>query len=166
MEPELIRRLFRPFTQADQGLARTQGGLGLGLSLVKGLVELHGGAVRAESDGPDRGAAFTVTLPRADEPPALEGGPRVTAGAPRRARPLRVLVIEDNRDSADSLRLLLEICGCEVSVAYTGPDGLAAAKAARPDLVLCDIGLPGLSGYEIARELSAAPPTASRCWSR
>ena len=158
IEPDLMGRLFRPFTQADQGLARSQGGLGLGLALVKGIAELHGGTVRAESGGDGAGAAFIVSLPRAGEPSALDPG-RPTGPPPAPSgRRLRVLVIEDNRDSADSLMLLLEVCGCDATVAYTGPDGLAAARAARPDLILCDIGLPGMSGYEIARELSAARP--------
>ncbi len=155
IDPDLLPRLFVPFSQADQGLARSSGGLGLGLALVKGLVELHGGAVKAESSGVGRGALFTVFLARADEPGAVARTVPSVSQVPKVARRLHVLVIEDNRDSADSLKILLELCGCEVTVAYTGPDGLAAAKAIRPDLVLCDIGLPGMSGYEIARELSS-----------
>jgi PAS domain S-box-containing protein len=150
---DVLPRLFSPFAQADQGLARSRGGLGLGLALVKGLVELHGGSVRAESEGAGRGATFTIELPPAAEPAPLAGGAG-ESGAPHRK--LRVLVVEDNRDSAESLRMALEAGGCcEVEVAYTGPDGVEAAQRLRPDLVLCDIGLPGFSGYEVARRIRA-----------
>ncbi|OWK39836.1 ATP-binding protein [Fimbriiglobus ruber] len=154
IEADLLPHLFTAFTQADKTLARTRGGLGLGLSMVKGLVELHGGTVGAASDGPGRGSIFTARLPRLDEPAALAAGrPPISRGA--EVRPARVLIVEDNRDAAESLQMLLEISGCEVRVAYTGPDGVAAAKAMSPDLVLCDIGLPGISGYEVARQIRA-----------
>ena len=152
IEPDLLGRLFTPFTQADQGLARRHGGLGLGLALVKGLTDLHGGTVTAESDGPGQGATFTVRLPRVEEPAAVRGsrpaGPGVSRG-------LRVLIVEDNPDAAESLRMVLELGGCQVTVANTGPDGVAAAKRVRPQLVLCDIGLPGFSGFEVARRIRA-----------
>jgi PAS domain S-box-containing protein len=150
--PEVLPRLFSPFTQATQDLDRSKGGLGLGLALVKGLVELHGGTVRAESDGPGRGARLTIELPLAEEPAAFTGANSKPGYGP--ARKLRVLVVEDNRDSADSLKMALEMGGCcQVTVAYNGPDGVEVAKKIRPDLVLCDIGLPGYSGYEVARRI-------------
>ncbi len=144
---ETLARLFEPFMQADQTLDRSKGGLGLGLALVKGLVELHGGSVSAHSDGLGKGSEFIVRLPLAPDV-ALDS---VAAGAaPTRAR-RRVLVIEDNIDAADSLREALEFCGHRVAVAYSGPDGIARAREFRPDVVLCDIGLPGMDGYEVAR---------------
>jgi PAS domain S-box-containing protein len=154
IEPELLPRLFEPFRQADQSLERAAGGLGLGLALVKGLTELHGGEVQALSPGEGRGAEFVVRLPAEEEPAALTEAP--TASAPT-ARRLRVLIVEDNRDAADSLQMLLEFQGHEVAVAYTGPEGLRAARVGRPDIVLCDIGLPGLDGYSVAREIRRDP---------
>jgi CheY-like chemotaxis protein len=147
--PDLLPRVFDAFTQADESLDRARGGLGL--ALVKGVVELHGGTVRAASPGRGGGAEFTVTLPAAAEPadPPADAPPS-EAGAGRR---LRVLIVEDNRDAADSLRMFLELTGSEVVVAHTGPDGVELARRAAPDLVLCDIGLPGLDGYEVARRI-------------
>jgi CheY-like chemotaxis protein len=157
IEPEMLPRLFRPFTQADKTLDRSRGGLGLGLALVKGLAELHGGEVQAASEGPGRGAEFTVRLP-------LEQEPAVLAAPPLNPRPsgkhFRILIVEDNQDAANSLHLLLEVLGHEVRVANTGPAGVVAAREWRPDVVLCDIGLPGLDGYGVARELRLNPTTA------
>jgi CheY-like chemotaxis protein len=148
----MLPRLFETFSQADRSLDRTSGGLGLGLSLVKGLVELHGGRIDVKSAGLGHGAEFTVLLPREEEPLALTDKP-----LPARPRPiekrLRVLVVEDNRDAADSLRILLELLGYDVAVAYTGPEGLAAAKRDQPDVVVCDIGLPGMDGFALASAL-------------
>jgi signal transduction histidine kinase len=157
IEPEMLGRLFDTFAQADRSLDRSKGGLGLGLSLVKGLVELHGGEVQAQSDGPGRGAEFVVRLPLEPEPAAV----MAIAAAPRRAaKRRRVLVVEDNRDAADSLRMLLELSGNDVTVAYTGPAGVETARGWQPDVVLCDIGLPGLDGYGVVRELRRDPATA------
>ncbi len=158
IEPALLPRLFDPFAQADRTLDRSRGGLGLGLSLVKGLVQLHGGEVRATSAGAGQGAEFTVRLPLKEEVEALTQRPRAE---PRRAADrLRILIVEDSRDAADSLRMLLELSGYEVNVAYTGPEGVEKARAWRPDIVLCDIGLPGLDGYGVATELRRDPSTA------
>jgi PAS domain S-box-containing protein len=156
MSRELLDAIFEPFTQADQGLARSAGGLGLGLALVKGLVELHGGSVEAHSDGPGRGAEFAVHLPVASAPAALVR-PRVAA-APGAGR--RVLVIEDNVDGAESLKEVLELDGHEVVVAHDGDAGLARARSFAPEVVLCDLGLPGIDGYEVARRLRADASTA------
>jgi len=148
--PEVIGRLFQPFSQAEQTLDRSRGGLGLGLALVRGLAELHGGSAAASSEGLGRGSEFTVRLP-------LEPAPRPAAPAPR-SRPVsrcRVLVIEDNEDAADSLKELLELWGHEVQVAYDGPAGIAAARDFHPEVVLCDVGLPGMSGYAVARAFGA-----------
>jgi PAS domain S-box-containing protein len=156
IDPEIFPRLFDAFAQADRSLDRSRGGLGLGLSLVKGLAELHGGSVEARSDGPGRGAEFTVRLPLAREAPALTEMP---TAPPAVAEPLRILIVEDNRDAANSLCLLLELLGHRARVAYTGTEGVRAAHEWRPDVVLCDIGLPEMDGYDVASELRRSPET-------
>ncbi len=158
---EMLPRIFEPFTQADRTLDRSSGGLGLGLALVKGLVELHQGQVRVSSDGPGKGAEFVVRLPLdpGGAAPSTAGEPPATAGgrAARSASPRRVLVIEDNSDTAESLQALLELGGHEVRVACNGRDGLEVARRFAPHVVLCDIGLPGMDGYEVARAFRADP---------
>ncbi|HYV39280.1 MAG TPA: response regulator [Gemmataceae bacterium] len=156
--PELFPRLFDAFAQADRTLNRSPGGLGLGLSLVKGLVELHGGSVEAASGGPGQGAVFTIRLPLKDEKEVLQDSG--LASAKSSAAALRILIVEDNRDGADSLEMLLELMGHDTQVAYTGPEGVRIAKEWHPDVVLCDIGLPGLDGYSLASELRGDPATA------
>ena len=147
---ELLGRVFEPFVQAEQPLARTQGGLGLGLAVVKGIVELHDGSVRAESDGPGSGAAFSVALPLAAASTPERGAGDGPAHAVDRRR---VLVVDDNRDAAESLAALIEILGHGADVAYDGPAAVEMATGARYDVMLCDLGLPGMSGYEVARAL-------------
>jgi two-component system CheB/CheR fusion protein len=152
IEPEMMVRLFQPFTQADSTLARSAGGLGLGLALVKGLIELHGGEVEARSEGSGRGSEFTIRLPCAEPEPAH------AARRPQklvRPRAQRVLVIEDNADAAESLKEALEFDAYEVELAFTGPEGLQRAREFGPDVVLCDIGLPGMDGYDVARAFRA-----------
>jgi PAS domain S-box-containing protein len=151
IEPAMLSRLFQPFMQADATLDRSKGGLGLGLALVKGLVEMHGGEVCAHSDGPGKGAEFMVELPL-DETAVAEASSRAVGTAGRHRR---VLIIEDNRDAADSLREVLQFGGHIVEVAYNGPDGLHRARDFKPEIVLCDIGLPGMDGYEVARAFRA-----------
>lgn len=146
---EMLRKLFRPFTQADRTLDQSKGGLGLGLSVVKALAEMHGGEVSAHSAGPGLGAEFVVRLPLADDQP--EEGTDDQAKCSRRTR--RVMLIEDNADAADSLREALEICGHNVAIACDGRAGIALSRAFRPDVVLCDIGLPDIDGYTVARAL-------------
>jgi CheY-like chemotaxis protein len=154
----MLSRLFEPFSQADRTLDRSAGGLGLGLAIVRGLAELHGGWVSAESEGLGRGSTFTVTLPAYAEPPALTSQP----ASPRRAAKwMRILVVEDNKDAADSLKMLLEAYGYEVGVAYSGPDGVRAAEEHRPEVIICDIGLPGLDGYGVAQALRGNPATST-----
>jgi two-component system CheB/CheR fusion protein len=148
----IVERLFQPFTQAEQTLDRSHGGLGLGLALVKGLVELHGGSATAASDGAGRGAEFTVRLPLASAPERVTPA---SASPPVSRR--RVLVIEDNPDAARSLAEVLEMWGHEVEVANDGATGIAAARIFRPEFVLCDIGLPGMSGHDVARAFRADP---------
>ncbi|HUY36205.1 MAG TPA: ATP-binding protein [Pirellulales bacterium] len=154
IEPAMLPHLFETFAQADRSLDRSQGGLGLGLALVKGLAELHGGEVQATSAGPGRGAQFTLRLPVEPEPKALSNMPKRVR---RTGKHLRILVVEDNRDSADSLRMLLQLHGHEVTVAYSGPEGVSTAEQWRPDVVLCDIGLPGLDGYGVAGRIRQNP---------
>jgi signal transduction histidine kinase len=157
IEPEMMPHLFEAFAQAEGSLQRNQDGLGLGLALVRGLVQLHGGEIRAASEGPGRGSTFTFWLPLAQEAGTCPAAP---ARPVEQGKPLKILVIDDQRDAADSLRLLLEFSGHEVAVAYTGPEGVELAQHALPDVVLCDLGLPGMSGLEVARALRADPATA------
>ncbi len=148
--PDVIDRLFEPFSQAPQTLDRTRGGLGLGLTLVKGLVDLHGGSVGVSSAGAGRGTTFFVRLPAAPPPARPRAPHEVTLGSPR-----RVLVIDDNADAASTLKDVLELGGHEVRIALDGPSGLDVARDFRPDVVICDIGLPGMDGYDVARHLRA-----------
>jgi two-component system CheB/CheR fusion protein len=143
---DLLPHVFEPFRQAPQGIDRSDGGLGLGLAMVKGFVELHGGVVRVSSDGNGKGTEVEITLPlaeaRADEPVAKE---------PRTQPSRRVLVIDDQADTARALETALTMLGQDVRVASDGPGGLAAAREFHPDVVLCDLGLPGMDGLEVAR---------------
>ncbi|HET6410823.1 MAG TPA: ATP-binding protein [Anaeromyxobacter sp.] len=152
--PELGESLFLPFIQADHTLHRSRGGLGLGLSLVKGLVELHGGTVAARSAGLGQGAEFQVRLPMAAEEPLVGTLP---PPSPVRVPRRRVLVVEDNLDAAETLRELLLTWEHEVEVAHDGIEAVARAHDFRPEVVLCDLGLPRLDGYEVARALRADP---------
>ncbi|WP_242342512.1 hybrid sensor histidine kinase/response regulator [Anaeromyxobacter terrae] len=158
IDPALLPRLFAPFVQADAGLDRARGGLGLGLYLVRSLVELHGGSVEVTSGGAGRGAEFTLALPLAAQDAPAPEAPRdpLALGQPR-----RVLVIEDNADAAEMLRDLLSGAAHEVEIAPDGRAGVALARATRPDLVLCDIGLPLMDGYEVARALRGDPELAT-----
>jgi signal transduction histidine kinase/CheY-like chemotaxis protein len=158
IEPELLPRVWGVFSQGDTTLARTQGGLGLGLPLVKGLVELHGGQVDVASAGPGKGARFRFALPLREE-----GSPAETAppDAPTEPPRLRILVVEDNRDTAESLKLVLGLAGHDVVIACTGPEGVATAQEVRPDILLCDLGLPGLDGFGVARAVRQDPALGS-----
>jgi signal transduction histidine kinase len=151
--PEVLPRLFEPFVQADETLARSSGGLGLGLALVKAIVELHGGAIAARSEGLGKGTTFTLRLPVARPAQAAAPAP----AEPPALRGRRVLIIDDNLDGASSLRDVLELLfgQREVALAHTGPEGLHTARAFHPELVLCDIGLPDMDGYQIARAFRA-----------
>jgi CheY-like chemotaxis protein len=153
--------LFEPFVQADRSLDRSKGGLGLGLALVKGLVDLHGGTVRAESPGANGGSEFIVRLPLAPEQQAAAPSSAVPGRA--RVRPRTILVIEDYADAAQSLADVLGLKGHRVEVVATGREGIARARALAPEFVLCDIGLPDVDGYEVARTLRADPQLRSTC---
>jgi two-component system, sensor histidine kinase len=151
---ELLPRVFDLFVQGPRALDRAPGGLGLGLTVVHRLVELHGGQVEAASDGAGRGATFTVRLPRITAP-ATRAAETL---APLAGVPRRVLVVEDNEDAREMLRTTLELAGHDVRVASDGPGGVAAALAFLPEVALIDIGLPGLDGYEVARRIRTTAP--------
>jgi len=151
MSSETVKRVFDAFSQADSSLERSKGGLGLGLALVKGLAELHDGTVEARSAGIGKGSTFVVELPTTSppQPSRPARSPRMSVGR----RVDRVLIIEDNRDTALSLKLLLKKMNLEVDVAFSGLEGAQKARQSAPDVILCDIGLPGLDGYAVARQL-------------
>ena len=153
LSDELMESVFEPFVQGDRGLARSEGGLGLGLTLVRGVVELHGGSVTAKSNEAGKGTTFTVRLPCVvpvqDVPPS--------APTPVSHRRAKVLVVDDNEDAAESMATLLRLDGHEVEVAYDGIRALEIAATQVPDVAFLDIGLPGMDGYEVARRLQALP---------
>lgn len=152
--PELLPRLFESFSQADQGIDRAKGGLGLGLALVRGLVELHGGRTAVHSDGPGRGSAFTLRLPTAEVDRDESSNGQPAAARSPSPEQLRIVVIEDNQDAAEMLKLMLSMKGHEVDVAFDGQSGLMAAEVSAPDVVICDLGLPGgVDGFDVARSL-------------
>jgi signal transduction histidine kinase/CheY-like chemotaxis protein len=166
---DVLPHVFEVFAQGDHSLDRSKGGLGVGLAVVKGLVELHGGEVVAESAGPGLGAEFTLRLPAEPDPAARaialdrrpKGVPAAAAAVSRPPEPRRILVVEDNPDAAESLRDFLELSGHEVELASSGLDGVEAARQFHPEIVLCDLGLPGMDGFEVAAELRRDPTTAS-----
>jgi CheY-like chemotaxis protein len=161
MAPQTLPTIFELFSQADVPLARSRGGLGIGLTLVRTLVELHGGATCARSEGIGKGSEFEITLPlirpetRAATP---EDSPPRSAHVNARRR---VLIVEDNRDAQEALQCLLELWGHEVLVANDGPSGYESAVRLRPDIALIDLGLPGMDGYEVAKKIRAALGAAS-----
>jgi PAS domain S-box-containing protein len=150
-----LESIFEMFTQVDPSLERSQGGLGIGLTLVKRLVQLHGGSIEAKSAGNGRGSEFVVTLPAGV--PSMVGATAAPAIARDLIPPRRILVVDDNRDSAESLAMLLSITGNETHVAHDGIDAYEAVVSYRPDVVLLDIGLPRLSGHDVCRRIREQP---------
>jgi PAS domain S-box-containing protein len=148
---KLFPHIFDMFTQADRTLDRSQGGLGIGLTLVRRLVEMHGGSVLAHSDGPGKGSEFMVRLPAL--PPRQPDVPGQLEQEPAKQEPLRILVVEDEVAVEEMLVMLLELWGHTVRAVHDGPAALAAAETFHPEVVLCDIGLPGMNGYQLARQL-------------
>ena len=149
--PEKLPEMFELFAQGDRSLARSEGGLGIGLTVVKKLVELHGGTVAASSEGPGRGSEFTIRLPATDQRTAKR--PLPESPAENGGRRARILVVDDNVDTARGMSRLLKLLGHDVRVAHSGPEALEAASEHRPEFVLLDIGLPGMDGYEVALRL-------------
>jgi PAS domain S-box-containing protein len=154
--PELLPEIFELFTQGERALDRSEGGLGIGLTLAQRLVKLHGGSIEALSEGPGQGSEFVVRLPLAATPAASS----VASRRPAQRRPAgsrRVLVVDDNRDAAESLETLLQLWGHQARSAQDGPEALARVADFEPEIILLDIGLPGMDGYEVARRIRALP---------
>jgi CheY-like chemotaxis protein len=154
--PEMLPRVFELFTQVDRHANRAQGGLGIGLALVKNLVEMHAGTVEGRSNGAGCGSEFVVRLPLPLSTESIRfpsnGGGDKTLMVKR-----RVLVVDDNRDAADSVAILLKLIGADVRVVYNGADALITSTSFQPDVVLLDIGMPGMDGHEVARRLRSEP---------
>jgi len=156
--PDMLRQVFALFTQVTRPAERGQGGLGIGLSLVEGLVRLHGGKVEARSDGLGHGSEFIVYLPRTRPAASGAAAPGPAAQTPHPGLAVRrILVVDDNRDAADTLAELLRMLGNEAAVALTGAVALTRAPEFKPDVVLLDIGLPDMDGYQVARQLRKIP---------
>jgi len=153
MAPDLVPRVFDLFIQGERALDRSEGGLGIGLTLVRKLVGHHGGTVDAFSAGPGQGSEFVVRLPALDRPTAEATPPAEPAAPEHWPTRRRVLVVDDNADAADTMAILLQVWGHDVHVARDGPTALAVAAESRPEVVLLDIGLPGMTGYEVAQRL-------------
>jgi len=149
---EALPRLFGMFMQVDRQSRKGEGGLGIGLALVRALVEMHGGRIGVTSAGPGQGATFTVRLPIAQE----ESPPNPQDGSPhRQVSPRRILVADDNHDAANSTALMLELLGHQVKVVYDGQAAVSAASSFRPHIILMDVGMPVLDGYEATRRIRA-----------
>jgi CheY-like chemotaxis protein/nitrogen-specific signal transduction histidine kinase len=158
LPPDMLEHVFDMFAQVDRTLERAQGGLGIGLSLARRLMQLHGGSVSASSAGSDQGSTFTLRLPASvDAAPASEVQPAVARSTPRN---VRVLVVDDNTDAADSLATMLQLDGYDTRVEYSGEDALQAAAEFDPRVVVCDIGMPRMDGHEIAKRLRSDPRRA------
>jgi PAS domain S-box-containing protein len=157
MAPELLPRVFDLFTQGERTLARSEGGLGIGLTLVKNLVEMHGGRVQAFSAGPGKGSEFVVFLPALPEGLALDKVAAKEEGGAAMAQCQRILVVDDKPDAADSLALLLRVTGHEVRTAYEGAAALKLAQEFKPEIVFLDVGMPGMDGFEVARRIRQEP---------
>ncbi|MGH7818360.1 MAG: response regulator, partial [Candidatus Binatia bacterium] len=155
ISPAMLPRVFELFTQAERGPDRAEGGLGIGLTVARTLVELHGGRIEARSEGVGKGAEFVMRVPAL--PARSEESRSAVRPAPAGWRRARVLLVEDNVDAAESLRMLLELLGHHVRVAHDGLSAFDVADADPPDVMLIDIGLPGLDGYEVARRIRRHP---------
>jgi CheY-like chemotaxis protein len=154
IDPEVLPMVFDIFTQAGAAIGRSQGGIGIGLSLVRGLVMLHGGTVTATSEGIDRGSEFVVEIPTIRIVGLEPGEPAVLAPV---ERAYRVLVVDDNVDNTKTIAKLLELLGNEVKTAFDGPTALHIAEVFAPNVVLLDLGMPGMDGFEVCRVLRAHP---------
>ena len=156
--PDVLPRIFELFVQVDHAATRSQGGLGIGLTLVKNLCEMHNGSVEARSAGLGKGSEFIVRLPLTARTVEKEAGPVTPLAAdPPGLTGHRLLVVDDNRDAADSLAMLLQLQGHEVRVAHSGQAALEVTTAFKPDLIFLDLGMPFMDGYEVARRLRQQP---------
>jgi len=157
ISPELLPKIFDFFVQGSRSLERSQGGLGIGLTLVKRLVEMHGGAVSAHSAGIGKGSELVLDLPLPDQTAAAEGKDGVVAAAAVGGRRRRVLVVDDNVDAAESLGALLRCLGADVVTVHDGPAALEALRTEKASAAVLDIGMPGMDGYEVARRVRSGP---------
>jgi CheY-like chemotaxis protein len=154
--PDMLTDVFKLFRQVDRHAGHAQGGLGIGLTLVKSLVEMHHGTVEARSAGPGEGAEFVVRLPVAHQQSSVDST-EATIGSQSTLVPSRVLVVDDNRDAAESLGMLLRTLGATVHIVFSGAEALESLEAHRPTVVLLDIGMPDMDGYEVARRIRQRP---------
>jgi PAS domain S-box-containing protein len=152
----MLEGIFEMFTQVNRSLERAQGGLGIGLTLVKRLIEMHGGSIQAHSDGPWKGSVFTVRLPILIEPPG-PSSPRGREADPKPLSSMRILVVDDNRDSAATLGMLLRKMGNDIRTAHDGLEAVGVAREFRPEVAVLDIGLPKMNGYDVARKMRQEP---------
>lgn len=157
--PEMLARIFEPFAQDERSLDRSQGGLGIGLTLVRTLVEMHGGKVAAASGGIGKGSTFRISLPQATGDGSVAVKPSDLLGRNKTPEGYRVLIVDDNRDVARSLGVFLSHSGYKIATAFDGHSALELARASKPNALILDIGLPGINGYELARQLR----TSSEC---
>lgn len=155
IQADKLSAIFDLFSQVEGSLSHSQGGLGIGLSLARRLVNMHGGSIKAESEGPGKGATFTVCLPMAGADSLCTVKCDKEEGAPKSSH--RILIVDDNRDNADSLELMLRIMGHATRTVYDGEEAVTAAGEFRPDVILLDIGLPKLNGYEACRRIREQP---------
>jgi CheY-like chemotaxis protein len=153
--PESLPRIFDMFSQVDRTIERATGGLGIGLALVKGLTEMHGGTVVARSEGEGRGSTFVVTLPTIDE--AIDAHDELSAPALPVGSTRRVLVVDDNRDAAETLGIMLELAGHQVALAHDGVEAIERAAEFRPEVILMDVGMPRLNGLDATRAIRQEP---------
>ncbi|HEY4262891.1 MAG TPA: ATP-binding protein [Schlesneria sp.] len=159
IEPEMLQHVFKMFAQVDRSKRQAQGGLGIGLTLVQSLVEMHSGTVEAKSDGLEKGSEFVIRLPLIKATQQLQQSPPAIRDL--RMPKLQVLVVDDNQDAATTLSMLLQLLGCEVATANDGPSALQILKAYRPAVAFLDIGMPGMDGYEVARRIRLIPELQS-----
>lgn len=157
--PDKLPEMFQLFTQGERSIARSEGGLGIGLTIVQKLAEMHGGTVSAESEGLGKGSEFTLRLPLARQ--SWPKAPKSSASATPIRDDSRILIVDDNLDSAEALARLLALLGNDVQLAHDGPTALVLASSFQPKFVLLDIGLPGMDGYEVAAKLREEPSCKS-----
>jgi CheY-like chemotaxis protein len=157
IEPGMLPKIFDMFVQADNRIERSTGGLGIGLTLVRHFVELHGGSVHAASGGTNLGSEFTIRLPLGEAPVAATSEPRAPGTPAGPGAGLRILVIDDNNDNADTMSTLLRMLGHEVTVSNSGLEGLRYVADSAPDVALLDIGMPNMNGYEVAQRIRSQP---------